>query len=45
MNIHEYQAKDIFRAAGIPVPPAKIARPPEEAETIARKFGGTVRSD
>jgi len=42
MNIHEYQAKDIFRAAGIPVPPGEIARTPEEAETIARKFGGTV---
>jgi succinyl-CoA synthetase beta subunit len=42
MNIHEYQAKDIFRAAGIPVPPGEIASTPEEAEAIARKFGGTV---
>jgi succinyl-CoA synthetase beta subunit len=42
MNIHEYQAKDIFRAAGIPVPPGEIARTPEEAEAIAGKFGGTV---
>src|SRR5258708_22345131 len=42
MNIHEYQAKDIFRAAGIPVPPGEVATTPQEAEEIARKFGGTV---
>jgi succinyl-CoA synthetase beta subunit len=40
MNIHEYQAKERFRAAGIPVPPGEVARTPEEAEAIARKFGG-----
>ena len=42
MNIHEYQAKEICRAAGIPVPPGEVATTPEEAERIARKFGGTV---
>ncbi len=42
MNIHEYQAKEIFRNAGIPVPPGEVASTPEEAEAIARKFGGTV---
>ena len=42
MNIHEYQAKDIFRKFGIPIPPGEVARTPEEAEAIARKFGGTV---
>ena len=42
MNIHEYQAKERFRTAGIPVPPGEIARTPEEAERIARDFGGTV---
>ncbi|MEO5580670.1 MAG: ADP-forming succinate--CoA ligase subunit beta [Gemmatimonadaceae bacterium] len=42
MNIHEYQAKEIFRNAGIPIPPGKIATTPEEAESIAREFGGTV---
>ena len=42
MNIHEYQAKEIFRAAGIPIPPGEVATTPAEAETIARKFGGTV---
>jgi len=42
MNIHEYQAKEIFRAAGIPIPPGEVATTPVEAESIARKFGGTV---
>ena len=42
MNIHEYQAKEIFREAGIPIPPGQIARTPEEAEEIAREFGTTV---
>ncbi len=42
MNIHEYQAKEIFRAAGIPIPPGKTATTPEEVERIAGEFGGTV---
>ena len=42
MNIHEYQAKDIFRKYGIPIPPGEVATTPEEAEAIARKFGTTV---
>ncbi len=42
MNIHEYQAKDIFRKYGIPIPPGEVATAPEEAEAIARKFGTTV---
>ncbi|MEO8194966.1 MAG: ADP-forming succinate--CoA ligase subunit beta [Gemmatimonadales bacterium] len=42
MNIHEYQAKEIFRGEGIPVPPGEVATTPAEAETIAGKFGGTV---
>ena len=42
MNIHEYQAKEIFRNAGIPIPPGEVATTPAEAEAIARKFGGTV---
>jgi succinyl-CoA synthetase beta subunit len=42
MNIHEYQAKERFRAAGIPVPPGEVARTPEEAESLARKLGGKV---
>jgi succinyl-CoA synthetase beta subunit len=42
VNIHEYQAKDIFRKYGIPIPPGEVATTPEEAERIARKFGTTV---
>jgi succinyl-CoA synthetase beta subunit len=42
MDIHEYQAKERFRAAGIPVPPGKIATTPDEAEAIARQYAGTV---
>ncbi|HEX9605976.1 MAG TPA: ADP-forming succinate--CoA ligase subunit beta [Gemmatimonadaceae bacterium] len=42
MNIHEYQAKEIFRKYGIPIPPGEVATTPEEAESIARKFGTTV---
>jgi succinyl-CoA synthetase beta subunit len=42
VNIHEYQAKEIFRKYGIPIPPGEIATTPEEAEKIARKFGTTV---
>ncbi len=42
MDIHEFQAKEIFRKAGIPVPPGDVAETPEEAETIAEKLGGRV---
>jgi succinyl-CoA synthetase beta subunit len=42
MDIHEYQAKERFRAAGIPVPPGKTATTPDEAEAIASEYGGMV---
>jgi len=42
VNIHEYQAKEIFRAEGIPIPPGEIATTADQAEAIARKLGGTV---
>jgi succinyl-CoA synthetase beta subunit len=42
VNIHEYQAKEIFRNEGIPIPPGEVATTPQQAEAIARKFGGTV---
>ena len=42
MNIHEFQAKEVFRKAGIPVPPGEVAETPEKAEEIARKLGGKV---
>jgi len=42
MNIHEFQAKEVFRRAGIPVPPGEVAETPEEAQRIAEKLGGRV---
>jgi len=42
MNIHEFQAKEVFRKAGIPVPPGEVAETPEAAEEIAGKLGGRV---
>ena len=42
MNIHEYQAKEILRANGIPVPPGGVATTPEEAVALAEQYGGTV---
>jgi succinyl-CoA synthetase beta subunit len=42
MNIHEYQAREILRAHGVPVPPGEVATTPDEAERIAQGFGGTV---
>ncbi len=42
MNIHEYQAKEVFRQHDIPVPPGEVATTPEEAERIARALGGKV---
>ena len=42
MKIHEYQARDLFGAAGIPVPPAKVARTPAEARAMATEFAAPV---
>jgi succinyl-CoA synthetase beta subunit len=42
VNIHEYQAKDILRKEGVPIPPGEVAGTPEEAESIAKQYGGTV---
>ncbi|MEP7000557.1 MAG: ADP-forming succinate--CoA ligase subunit beta, partial [bacterium] len=42
MNIHEYQAKDILRAEGVPIPAGEVATTPEQVEAIATKIGGMV---
>jgi succinyl-CoA synthetase beta subunit len=42
MNIHEYQAREIFRQHGMPVPPGEVATTPEEAEKIAAGLGTGV---
>ena len=39
MKIHEYQAKELFRHAGIPVPSGKAAFSVEEASSIAEELG------
>ncbi|HYQ88442.1 MAG TPA: ADP-forming succinate--CoA ligase subunit beta [Candidatus Binatia bacterium] len=38
MNLHEYQSKDLFRAAGIPVPPGEVASSVREAVSAAARF-------
>ncbi|HEY2925121.1 MAG TPA: ADP-forming succinate--CoA ligase subunit beta [Candidatus Eisenbacteria bacterium] len=42
MNLHEYQSKDLFRAAGIPVPPGDVAGSTEDALALAARFGYPV---
>ncbi len=42
MNLHEYQAKELLRAAGVPIPPGEIATTPEQAEAIAKQYGAAV---
>ena len=42
MNLHEYQAKEVFRSYGIPVPAGRVAANPEEAVAAARELGGSV---
>jgi succinyl-CoA synthetase beta subunit len=36
MKIHEYQAREIFRQYGLPVPPDRVAETAEQAEAAAR---------
>ncbi|HTL04237.1 MAG TPA: ADP-forming succinate--CoA ligase subunit beta [Gemmatimonadales bacterium] len=42
MNLHEYQARALLRAAGVPVPDGDVAGTAAEAEAIAARLGGTV---
>ncbi|MCX5766502.1 MAG: ADP-forming succinate--CoA ligase subunit beta [Gemmatimonadetes bacterium] len=42
MNIHEYQAKEILRGFGVPIPAGDIATTPEQAEQLAIKLGTAV---
>jgi len=39
MNLHEYQAKQIFAQYGIPIPAGRVATSPEEASDAARALG------
>ncbi len=42
MNIHEYQAKQLLRRYGVPVPRGDVAHTPAEAETIAEELDGPI---
>lgn len=42
MNLHEYQAKEVFAAYGIPVPTGRVAASPDEAVKAAEALGGAV---
>ncbi|WP_374615460.1 ADP-forming succinate--CoA ligase subunit beta [Thauera aminoaromatica] len=42
MKIHEYQAKELLRAHGVPVPRGHAAFSVREAEEAAQKLGGAV---
>ncbi len=42
MNIHEYQAKELFEKFGVPSPQGKVAATAEEARAIAIEIGGQV---
>ncbi|MBD3275533.1 MAG: ADP-forming succinate--CoA ligase subunit beta [Candidatus Marinimicrobia bacterium] len=40
MKIHEFQAKEILRKYGVPVPKGHVAKSPNEAEQAAKQLGG-----
>jgi succinyl-CoA synthetase beta subunit len=42
MNIHEYQAKEIFRQYGVPVPRGQVAFSVDEAYEAAKNLGGDL---
>src|SRR5215470_4444312 len=42
MNLHEYQAKDVFRSYGIAVPAGQVAATADEAASVAQSLGGPV---
>jgi succinyl-CoA synthetase beta subunit len=42
MNLHEYQAKDLFRLYGVPVPEGAVAGSAQEAVAVAQTLGGPL---
>jgi succinyl-CoA synthetase beta subunit len=40
VNIHEYQAKDVLKRYGVPVPAGRVASTPQEARAAAVELGG-----
>jgi len=42
MKIHEYQAKDLFRKAGVAVLKGKVATTPDEVAAAFKELGGPL---
>ena len=42
MDLYEYQGKELFRRAGIPVSAGRLAESPQEARAAAQELGGPV---
>jgi succinyl-CoA synthetase beta subunit len=42
VDLYEYQGKELFRRAGIPVSEGRLALTPQEARTAAEELGGPV---
>jgi succinyl-CoA synthetase beta subunit len=42
VKIHEFQAKEMLRAFGVPVPRGEVAETPQQARDVARGLGGRV---
>jgi succinyl-CoA synthetase beta subunit len=42
MKIHEYQAKDILRQSGVPVPDGQVVTSPDEATKASQVIGGNL---
>ena len=40
MNLHEFQAKELFRAAGMAVNPGEVASDPDRVRDLTERFGG-----
>ncbi len=42
MDLYEYQAKDLFRAHGVPTQTGEVVRDPDAARAAAERIGGAV---
>ena len=42
MNLHEYQARDILKRFGVPVPDGEVAERADDVARIAQRLGGRV---
>jgi succinyl-CoA synthetase beta subunit len=42
MNLHEYQARELLKRFGLPVPDGDVAETPEQVRAVAQRLGGRV---